>query len=750
MVAAGLIGLMNPAPSRAAVTTRVVVFHGYRLVVPASWPVYRLAADASTCVRFNRHAVYLGDPGGDQKCPAAAAGRTEAILVSPLRAGAGSALPATAAATAGANRGSDAEVVNPAHGVVVTATWNRDPAVIERALGLRSVAAVLTASRRPPRTSEVAFAESRSRAFDRARATVTPVSTPGEIYTGIGFDACSTPSSDQMTAWGASSFRAVGVYIGGTNMACSQGNLTPTWVSQQATAGWHLIPIYVGLQAPSNSCGCSAMSASATTAANQGTAAAQDAIADAQAVGLGTGNPLYLDMESYARTATNTNAVLGFISAWTAELHASGYTSGVYSSSDSGVEDLVAEYGTGYQEPDELWIANWNGQENTNDPNVPSGDWIAHQRLHQFEGAHNDSFGGATINIDGDYVDAATAAAGAGTPSVAAPTPAATPSLAVTAGADGTIDLTPSWQYMIGIGSWQVVGGSSPTSLAWVGPLAGAGAHFPLVTRDAFPYYGVEAIGAAGQVLGTSAAVADPTHLAIFGSSVFVPVRGLGAVPVGCYGVSPCILETTVYVGRTALATTGAERLSTSTGLAYFQLTANARARLRRATHHQMPVKVKVADAAGKSVTRALTLTSFSTANPSPRRTLSQPGQVRFVGMTDFVSHGWFGGILVDCPPGTSCQTTGTIVAAGKVIARTAPSTVGADEMGYLFFSLTAAGHTLLAHTKSNQLGATVTLTSTGAVAGQTSNSTDPGAGAIGGTTAGSTSKARIALVSFP
>ena len=53
-----------------------------------------------------------------------------------------------------------------------------------------------------------------------------------------------------MSAWGASGYRAIGVYIGGTNMACAQPNLNSAWVSGQSAAGWHLIPIYVGLQAP--------------------------------------------------------------------------------------------------------------------------------------------------------------------------------------------------------------------------------------------------------------------------------------------------------------------------------------------------------------------------------------------------------------------------------------------------------------------------------------------------------------------
>jgi Domain of unknown function (DUF1906) len=751
LVALALAGL-TPATALAASATRVVSYHGYRLVVPAGWPVYRLQAGTTACVRFNRHAVYLGDPSQNQQCPATAAGRTEALLVSPLRPSAGRFLPPTSATGATRDQASEAQIINTRHGVVVTATWNRNPAVIQRALGLRSMSAAVAASQGHRPASAVAFAQARSRAFE-ARAVAAAVSTPGEIYTGTGFDACSTPSSTQMSAWDASSYRAIGVYIGGANMACSQPNLSATWVTQEAIDGWHLIPIYVGLQAPSNSCGCASMSTTPATAAAQGTAAALDAVTDAQAIGLGAGNPLYLDMESYNRTTTNSSSVLAFISAWTTQLHASGYASGVYSSSDSGVEDLVAEYGTGYAEPDDIWIANWNNQQSTADPNAPSTDWALHQRLHQYDGAHNETYGGVRINIDGDYVDAATAAAGTASSTVATtPTPAAAPSLSVTAGLDGSVAVMPSWQYATGITAWQVIAGTSPASLTWVGPAVSASAQFPLVTRNAFPYYAVEALGVTGQVVGTSAPVADPAHLAIFGSSVFVPRHGLGAVPVGCYGISPCTLTTTIYVGRTTLSTTGPEHLTTSDGLAYFQLTARAKTLLLRATHQQMAVKVKIRDAAGTSVTRPLTLTSFATSDPNPPRSIGQSSPVRLVGATDFVSHGWFGGILAGCSTGQPCQTTGKIVTAGRVIARTKATIIGSGELAYLFFSMTAAGHKLLAHAQGNQLGATVTLTNTGTSAAPTPSS---GAGAVGAgapvsPAPGATATARIALVSFP
>jgi hypothetical protein len=146
-------------------------------------------------------------------------------------------------------------------------------------------------------------------------------------------------------------------------MACSQANLTSTWVSTETEAGWHLIPTYVGLQAPSNSCGCQAIVASKAQA--EGTAAANDAVAHAESLGIGPGNPIYFDMEAYPRGGSNTTAVLTFLSAWTTQLHADSYLSGVYSSGASGIGDLAAQMGTGYLEPDDIWIADWNGRRPT-------------------------------------------------------------------------------------------------------------------------------------------------------------------------------------------------------------------------------------------------------------------------------------------------------------------------------------------------------------------------------------------------
>ncbi len=112
-------------------------------------------------------------------------------------------------------------------------------------------------------------------------------------------------------------------------------------------------------------------------------------------------------MESYSRGGTNTPAVLTFLRSWTVELHNRGYVSGVYSSGTTGIADLVSQYGTGYVEPDDIWVADWNGIASSSDPYLPATDWPNHQRLHQYKGGHNERYGGVTINLDNDYVDGA-------------------------------------------------------------------------------------------------------------------------------------------------------------------------------------------------------------------------------------------------------------------------------------------------------------------------------------------------------
>lgn len=419
-IAAVALGLV-PALASASAPTKLVRYHGVVLRVPAAWPVYQLSADPSRCVRFDRHAVYLGTPAASQSCPPHAAGRTEAILVSPLsvvRSARAEVVSRAALPAAAIGPVTSSAATIPALGVRVTVTWGAAPGVIRAALaGDRALRGRLAVgrpvlSRRSPGVARAAAGPSRSpsgasRAPSASAARRTsPTSTP---FTGLGVDACSAPSSTQMADWGTSPYHAIGIYLGGANMACSQGNLSSAWTSAEVSAGWHLIPTYVGLQAPGNSCGCAAIRNG--QAASEGAAAAQDAMAQAQLLGIGPGNPIYDDMEAYTRGGHTTTMVLNFLQAWTQTLHASGYLSGVYSSALSGMADLSAQYGTSYVEPDDLWIANWNGLQSTSDGVVPAADWAQHQRVHQYQGGHNETYNGATLSVDSDYLDGATAGA---------------------------------------------------------------------------------------------------------------------------------------------------------------------------------------------------------------------------------------------------------------------------------------------------------------------------------------------------
>ena len=704
----GLLAVLAPAAAAQAAqagqaSTRTVRYDGWQARVPASWPVLRLGARSHTCVRFDRHAVYLGRPGAAQDCPPAAVGRTEAVLVSPHSATGAGAHSATSPAAGVPTTGAVAQRATGR--VLVTVTWNRDPAAVRPALGADSVRAAGRAyDRRVARSVRAAAAH--GRAATRALsgdAIAHTASSPGTVYTGLGFDACSTPSQATMSDWASSPFRAIGVYLGGANMACNQANLTATWVAAQADAGWHLIPLYVGLQAPGNGCGCASIST--TNAAAQGTAAAQSAIQEAAVLGLGAGNPVYYDMENYSRTTTASDAVLTFLGAWTSTLHAAHYRSGVYSSELSGIKDLVAEQGTGYAEPDDIWTANWNGQQSTIDGAIPSTDWAAHQRLHQYEGGHTDNYGGASISIDSDYVDAATASPGSGTVTTSI---ASAPSLAVRPQPDGTLRVSPTWRGQTGVSRWQVVAGASPTALATIG--FAPAAKSTLVARDAYPYFQVEAYNAAGQELGLSGTVATPSHVAMFGRSAFVASRGPGGLPVECYGIPACRVSTTITSGHTRLAATGPERVPAGGGIVHFPLSGAVHRLVTRAGNAGLPVTVTVRSSTGRVATRTMKLVRFSASGRGPRRVAGSGAQLAILGVTDFVSHGWSGGILVACRRLTPCAATPAVRIGATRVATARAQTIGAGEIGYLSFQMTAAGHARLMRARGNQLGVSVSL----------------------------------------
>ena len=58
-----------------------------------------------------------------------------------------------------------------------------------------------------------------------------------------------------------------------------------------------------------------------------------------------------------------------------------------------------------YTLPDMIWIARWDGVANTSTSYIRDDGWRPGGRVKQYEGGHNETWGGVTINIDRNYLD---------------------------------------------------------------------------------------------------------------------------------------------------------------------------------------------------------------------------------------------------------------------------------------------------------------------------------------------------------
>lgn len=240
-------------------------------------------------------------------------------------------------------------------------------------------------------------------------AAADNIPAPGQ-YAGPGFDACTAPSQSLMTTWlSASPYRAVGIYSSGINRFCTQPNLTATWVSTQQAAGWHLLPIHMGLQ-PYCTTSTKEFRFTAASAAAAGREAADEAVAAARALGLAAETAIFLDVEAYSTTdAACRTAVLNYQSAWTARLHDLGFLSGFYSSLASGIADQVAAYPSpSWVRPDYLWFARYDGVATVSNPAIPASYWL-HRRIKQYQSPTQtggpETWGGASLSVDRNQLD---------------------------------------------------------------------------------------------------------------------------------------------------------------------------------------------------------------------------------------------------------------------------------------------------------------------------------------------------------
>jgi hypothetical protein len=238
---------------------------------------------------------------------------------------------------------------------------------------------------------------------------------PGS-FTGYAFDACQAPSQEAMDVWRERSpYWGVGIYTSGVNRYCDvQENLSPEWVAEQDAQGWLMLPIHVGLQA---SCRGDVkrwdlMSGDPTDdyaqARAQGRDAAREAVAAAESYGIAARSTLWYDLEAFDISRTSCReAALSLVTAWTRKLHELGYRSGFYSSALSGIrmlDDARVDTTDSYTLPDMVWIADWNGKADTRSEYVSDDGWQG-ARVHQYEGGHDETYGGVTINVDSNYME---------------------------------------------------------------------------------------------------------------------------------------------------------------------------------------------------------------------------------------------------------------------------------------------------------------------------------------------------------
>lgn len=284
------------------------------------------------------------------------------------------------------------------------------------------------------------------------------------------------------------------------------------------------------------------------------------------------------------------------------------------------------------------------------------------------------------------------------------------PALAASADAGGVVHLYASWNGATDVTGWEVLAGPSPDSLEPVGQAARSGFETQIAVHSGEPDFAVQATGS-GKTLATSPVQAVPPHVAIFGQSAFVAGGSVGGLPTFCYATQPCRITATIRAGRATIAKTAATVGAESYAVMHFKLTRAGHAMLMRARGHRLRVHVSAEAPSTIGGSASLSLVPFFTRGPGPHRTASQTATLQIVGLTDFVFSDRTGGILAGCQADVPCTVRTTLSVGRTTIARTKPEFIGAKQLGYLSFSLTPTGRSMLARAPGNQLSATLKIT---------------------------------------
>ena len=261
----------------------------------------------------------------------------------------------------------------------------------------------------------------RVEAAPQGPSTAMPQQTIGSntaLYFGQGFDACTTATLPQLADWVTTSpYRAVNLYIGGSALFSGCTKLSAAYVTAGWQMGWKYIPTWVGPQSACFNNNTGDMSNDPTTAYNQGVSEADlasDAAANLGLSATGRGTVIYYDLEGYSGTTECRTAAKSFISGWTAQMHARGNIAGLYGGTASS---YLSDFAAIPNVPDVVWPAEWYKT-----PGYRPGEtvwdlfylsntlWANHQRVYQYSGGHDETWGTTTLNVDSDTIDGVLAA----------------------------------------------------------------------------------------------------------------------------------------------------------------------------------------------------------------------------------------------------------------------------------------------------------------------------------------------------
>jgi Arylsulfotransferase (ASST) len=298
------------------------------------------------------------------------------------------------------------------------------------------------------------------------------------------------------------------------------------------------------------------------------------------------------------------------------------------------------------------------------------------------------------------------------------PQPGGAPAMVLAPNNDGTTELWTSWDGANAVSSWRVLAGTSASKLVPLQTANWSGFETAIAAPTGVGDFEVQALDSNGKVLATSPMATAKPHIGVAGRTAFVGGGGTGGLPAICDNGRTCHISLTVIAGRTVIARTGSEQIpANGGGIVYFTLSGAGRSMLAHARGHRLLVRLSGSASKTLTLNRYITLVPFSTSGATPAHSASQSSTLRILGLTDFVSSGATGGILAECLASTPCHTKTTVSVGDTVIASTGSELLGARDVGYLIFSLTSAGRSMLAHAHGNQLGASVTITDGGATA---------------------------------